>query len=503
MALHRGIQSAIFYYLSCAPCAEARYRKKRKKEAEHGRAEREALYVEMPNVYRHPSPSSTNPHWATEIEAGPRLAQRGRRKNANSQKDGDSTSRRGLKSSMTQRSNDSAVPSSVDLNSGSPPDSRNDSKMQFQRYQRTDEELWGSKTSLPVERLASRGSSGVSRPPTAHVKDAESYRRARTPAVNDLHPAVVTRVASKEEAMWMMQPPPTADVMSGKARASRSRSDSGDSKSLSARSGVPLSREVSQRIMAQKIKNGEILPSPTLSRASTALSENAHKGQRHDRITTDEIDFALLTESSSRTKRKPSPIRIQVSEDSNDSATTILRDPSQAADRPYPQRVASRPQLSTIKSDSLFPSNSTEEEAFYTPASTPKENNLPRFRQSYSDNTASSTEHRDRISRRTPLIIKEDSLKPLHDLAPGSALFTKHVFSSEDLRSSKNLRRDEQNQNLSPPAAPRRTRLPSTDSSEEATLGGSPELYDDFAFPEWVHAQTKREVPRARWSMDI
>lgn len=357
MAIHRGIQSAIFYYLSCAPCSEARYRKKRKKEAERGRADREALYVEMPNVYRHPSPSGTNPHWATEIAAGPTLAHRGRKKNGNSGKDGDSVSRKGLKSSMTQRSNDSAAPSSVELGLGSGMDGRNDSKMQFQRYQREDEDSWGSKTSLPMERLYSQGSSGITRPPSAHVRDPESYRMARNPAVNDLHPAVVTRVASKEEAKWMMQPPPTADVMSGKERASRSRSDSGGSSRLSARSGVPLSREVSQRIMAQKLKNGETLPSPTLSRASTALSETTSKGQRHDRLTTDEIDFAHLMESPRKAKRKPSPIRIEVSEDSSNSAVTVLRDPSQAPDRPHPKRLASRPQLSTIKSDSIVASS--------------------------------------------------------------------------------------------------------------------------------------------------
>jgi hypothetical protein len=374
MAIHRGIQSALFYYLSCAPCAEARYRKKRKQEAEHGRAEREALYVEMPNVYRHPSPSSTNPHWATEIAAGPTLAHRGK-KNGNSGKDAESVRGRGrgLKSSMTQRSNDSAAPSSLSVDSALVP-GRNDSKMQVQRFQREDEELWGSKSSLPMERLASRGSSRIARPPSAHVRDPESYRRARTPAVNDLHPAVVTRVACKEEASWMMQPPPTADVMSGKERASRSRSDSGGSSRLSAKSGVPLSREVSQRIMAQKLKNGEMLSSPTLSRASTALSETitttTAKGQRHDRLTTDEIDFAhVLLEGPRKARRKPSPIRLQVSgSDASDASTiTVLRDRAQAPAGPQPRHAASRPQLSTIKSDSIVPSpNSEEDDDDYT-----------------------------------------------------------------------------------------------------------------------------------------
>lgn len=289
----------------------------------------------------------------------------------------------------------------------------------------------------------------------------------------------------------MMQPPPTADVMSGKERASRSRSDSGGSR-LSTRSGVPLSREVSQRIVAQKLKNGEVLPSPTLSRASTALSDTTSRGNRHDRSTTDEIDFAHLMDSPRKTKRKPSPIRIEVSEDSNDSAVTVLRDPSRAPGRPQPKPAASRPQFSTIKSDSLVPS-SGDDEAFYTPASTPKENSLPRFRQSHSD---VSTDKRDRISRRTPVLLQDDSL---HALAPASALFAPHALSTEDLR-------NHSREQTFPP--PRRVRLPSTDSSEEATLAGSPDLYDswesaDFALPEWVHEHTKREVVAHRWSMDI
>lgn len=300
----------------------------------------------------------------------------------------------------------------------------------------------------------------------------------------------------------MMQPHPTADVMSGKDRASRSRSDSGGSSRLSARSGGLLSREVSQRIVAQKLKSGEVLPSPTLSRTSTALSEYTPKGQRHDRLTTDEIDFAHVTESPRKKKRVPSPIRIPVSEDdSTDSAVTVLRDPLQAPSRPQAKRAASRPQLSTIKSDSMVASG-VEDDDSYAPISRLKDTDLALVRASYSDNTANSTDNRDHTSRRTPLLLHDDSLKTLRELAPRSALVTKHVVSSEDLRKDSGLRE----QNFPPP--PRRGRLPSTDSSEEATLAGSPELYDswksaDFALPEWIHEHTKREVPRHRWSMDI
>ena len=71
MAIHRGIQSAIFYYLSCAPCTGYSYRKKRRKEADRDRVAKHALEMEQPGLYRHPSPFATNVHWQTEIDLGP------------------------------------------------------------------------------------------------------------------------------------------------------------------------------------------------------------------------------------------------------------------------------------------------------------------------------------------------------------------------------------------------------------------------------------------------
>lgn len=284
----------------------------------------------------------------------------------------------------------------------------------------------------------------------------------------------------------MMEAPPTADVMGGKDRAARSRSDSGGSSRLSAR-GVPLSREVSQRIMAQKLRSGETLPlpSPGLSRASTAISDHQPTGQRHDRLT-EQIDFAFPYDSPK--KRKPSPIRIQVSEDSSDSAVTVLRDTAQAVQKPEARRVASRPQLSTIKSDSLLPSDT--EEDFSTPAETPKENSLPYLRHS---DDGSSSEARDRISRRSPLLLQGDSVHGLDGFAPPKA-----AMSSQDLR--KDFRRE-----LYEDFPQFRTaRHGSQDSMEEA---GGAELFDswytpDFELPEWILEHTKREV-KQRWSMDI
>ena len=502
MALHRGIQSAIFYYLSCAPCAEARYRKKRKQEAVRGRADREALEAEMPNLYRHPSPSSTNPHWQAEIAAGPTLSNRGKRKNTTNTSlgnGGGGGSRGALKTSMTEGSGESNIPSSVDLSSNRESrDGRYDSKCNFQQYQRADEEL--------SERLASRSTlasavSEITRPPRARTRSSEadrSYRSYRNPAINDLHPAIATKVDSREEARWMMQPPPHADYMSGKERSLRSRSDSGGSSRLSARSGVPLSREVSHKIIDRKIRSGEVLPSPGMSRESSAQTANDPNGQRHERIAaTEEKDFAFDEPSPRKRerRRKPSPIQIQVSEDSSDSAVTVLRNTNfvpESIRKQSAQRRASRPRLSTIISDSTVAASDTDD--FYTPAETPKENSLPNSARHSSE---SSLPDHDRTARRSALVVKDDPSpwkQPLADLTPTNPVFNSQVVSPQDL--------DLRGRDVA--FAKTRIRMPSDASDNHI---GGPELYDswytpDFALPDWVHQHTTREV-RHRWSMDI
>ena len=432
----------------------------------------------MPGVYRHPSPSSTNPHWGTEIAAGPTLVTRGGKKKTatnNTARD----SRRGLNTSMTQRSDNSNPSSSEDLSlSGGSRDGRVDSKLHFQQFQRDDEEPpWGFAS---TERLASSSTldssvqgSRIARPPRAHTRQAEaerSYSAHRNPQVNDLHPATVTKIASREEAKWLMAPPPTADVMSGKERALRSRSDSGGSSRLSARSAVPLSREVTQRMMERRLKGGEIALTPTLSRESTSQTSTVPKGQRHDRSTTDEIDFALEDSPSNRSKRRPSPVQIQVSEDSAQSDVTVIRSPDLVPQPIRARKVASKPQLSTIASDSLVPTDTDEE----------KENRS-------SGQSYKSLPERDRTARRSALLTKDDSVRVLQDLAPASPILKTQVVSSQ------NLTKD----------VAKRPRQPSQDASVE---GGS-ELFDswytpEFTLPEWVREHTKREV-RHRWSMDI
>ena len=130
------------------------------------------------------------------------------------------------------------------------------------RYHRPDELLWGitsHKTTLhPSSPTSSnnpdsKGDSTTLLQPTPSRTSDASYMIGRNPAVNDMHPPIVsTRPASKAETRWMLQPPPPAKVMEGKLRETdvdvlaeeqlqmsqqinRSRSVSGASKSARSR----------------------------------------------------------------------------------------------------------------------------------------------------------------------------------------------------------------------------------------------------------------------------
>ena len=477
MAIHRGIQSVIFYYLSCAPCSDVRYRKRRKQEAVRDRAERELLEAQMPNAYRHPSPSSTNPHWQTEISLGPTLPYRGKRKTQTAE------SQRALNKTNTQNSHGSNIPSSVDLPRSSSSDDRQDSKWNFRPYQRDDDELWGSTfTDIPLRNnLDGSQVDGLTVPARARTADSTAssqYQSFRNPALNDYHPAIVTRVESRDEVAWMLQPPPVAEVMSGKERAPRSRSDSGGSRP-SASGSARLSRHVSARIIEQKLRTAEAHMPPNMKREVSGRSTNSTLRSSHDYRKTDETDFASPPEK--RYKQRPAPLQLS---DSTDSADTVIRQPTLAAQPQRAQQVRkkpSRPPLSTIMSES---SDNTAYDKSYTPLATPKENALPNSRSSFDEDF--HTEHRDKTSRRTELLGNDSSLKAFQDADRKPIVFDSQIFTE-----SPTLERP----------------LHGSDVEEIGRPIGDPELLDTWITPgfrldKWVHEHTKREVKK-RWSMDI
>ncbi|KXT03908.1 hypothetical protein AC578_9304 [Pseudocercospora eumusae] len=402
MAVHRGIQSAIFYYLSCAPCADARVKKRRKREAEQSRRDRLALEQDEKNRYVHPGEASTtNPNWQSEIELGPH----GRRK----KKTGNS-SQRGLAPSRT--SNRSLQTSSVDLpqRTGS-----QDSRWNHKVYQREDEELWGSSSNMGGSLYAG----SLKRPERVKTADnsrstGSSYYASRNPPVNDMHPATVTKVASREDVMWMMQPLPVAEVMSGKERAPRSRSDSGGSRMSP--SSTTLSRELSHRLIDRKLHAGTS-SAPAMSRESSSRGSNGNGGQRHDRIS--EQDFAI---SPPRETRRPSNGLMK--DDSDDSTATVIRSPDLTPTRLVPRRAASRPQLSTIFSDNDVPAGLSSSGS----KSRSDENNSPRARQSSDEIT------HDPFARRSSIAVPEKAMttKPA-GMTQGRTVVARHKHEASEV----------------------------------------------------------------------
>ena len=67
----RGVQSAIFYYVSCTPYVEFKHKRKRRREAEEQAQERAEIIVTQPGIVRQPAPFQTNEAWAEELMLGP------------------------------------------------------------------------------------------------------------------------------------------------------------------------------------------------------------------------------------------------------------------------------------------------------------------------------------------------------------------------------------------------------------------------------------------------
>ncbi|KIW67240.1 hypothetical protein PV04_06505 [Phialophora macrospora] len=67
----RGVQSAVFYYLSCTPWVEFKHKRKRRREAKEQAQERADIVVTQPGRLRQPAPFQTNEAWAEELILGP------------------------------------------------------------------------------------------------------------------------------------------------------------------------------------------------------------------------------------------------------------------------------------------------------------------------------------------------------------------------------------------------------------------------------------------------
>lgn len=220
------------------------------------------------------------------------------------------------------------------------------------RYQREDEILWGIGGNSKSESVSRSGSG------------SGSYYVARNPAVNDLHPPVVsTQPTHRSETQWMLQPPPSARIMEGKERATRGRSGSGvSSKSDSSRKkdDMSLGRKVGERLMEEKVKRVEHPPESAfastsmlrLSSRESGRSDTPMQGQRHDRdpqssITTSDPGPPIPTVIVPTALAVPGPALLSKNSSSSlpvfESATTPS--PSPRKQSPSPARLVTSPAL--------------------------------------------------------------------------------------------------------------------------------------------------------------
>ncbi|KAL8670624.1 MAG: hypothetical protein Q9168_004855 [Polycauliona sp. 1 TL-2023] len=279
--LWRGTQSAMFYYLSCVPCSELAYRRRRRKNAARTQAEREMEHDPFP----HPAPFCTNAYWQEEITMGPGPPQKNakvrreqERKRWGDRGINDKDIQRGLTTGNSTDTGASSADTVVAANSlqgvaDSEQERSSGDNWNRKRYQREDEILWGAEDA---------GSESAEGP--------RDYTNVRNPPVNDLHPPSVSTISkNRSETRWMLQPPPSAKIMEGKRQPSRPRSTSGGSNGSSKRGEAGLGRQLGERMMEEKRRKGQTSQavSPAMSRVPTEERQMQPNpmmgGQRHDR----------------------------------------------------------------------------------------------------------------------------------------------------------------------------------------------------------------------------
>jgi hypothetical protein len=185
--LFSGIQSAIFYYVSCGPCNLARSERQRRRQAKELELSQAQWFAENPKSTRYiqPPPFQTNKHWEEDIALGPfPMVQSGRRSRARTKDSGNGHSR-AIASAGTATSD---AGSSVNT---------------AKRYQRPAEEF--EDDTIPGDR-----------------RPAWLGKYTGAPQVNDLHPPVASVIPkAADERRWMKAPPPSTDFLRGTVAQSR------------------------------------------------------------------------------------------------------------------------------------------------------------------------------------------------------------------------------------------------------------------------------------------
>jgi hypothetical protein len=245
----RGVQSALFFYISCAPCKEERRMKRRRREAKEAQKAYEKEYVDKePNMKRRPMAFETDPDWLHEIVLGPgpppqfeaptllrkwqkyELDTPAETPYGDGPKEGPLLRSGHLKPGQAQPGHEHRLSNAIDNMKDSLKDAFHPDKWPWKPYHRPDEVLWfrslgdrmnsvGDKMSKMWDKVKSPSQQpelllGRKR---AHTNESDrDWSRGQNPHLSDLHPPIVCSLpATKEDAAWMIMPPPSAAVMSG------------------------------------------------------------------------------------------------------------------------------------------------------------------------------------------------------------------------------------------------------------------------------------------------
>jgi hypothetical protein len=226
----RGVQSAIFYYVSCSPCIEFQHKKQRRQEA---KVTKQETVNQQPGLRRPPRAFETNEEWKEELLMGPGppkgwqphpWVKEAQKKNIK-RKSGDHKEE---EAPMGRPSHERRISAAFE-NVKDTLRVLHPEKWNWKRYDREDEWLGGLSTTVTRawdKLAASVGHMGEEPNSQTHTgrkrantneSDNFDYTRLHHPPVNDLHPPVVSSLPlNTNEAAWMVLPPPSAAVMAGK-----------------------------------------------------------------------------------------------------------------------------------------------------------------------------------------------------------------------------------------------------------------------------------------------
>ncbi|KAG9831684.1 hypothetical protein KCV05_g11306, partial [Aureobasidium melanogenum] len=293
--------------------------------------------------------------------------------------------------------------------------------------------------------------STVSRPLTARTTTtnrsaATSYYSASNPPINELHPPIVTRMDTSADVMWMLQPPPPARTARGGSRTTLARSDSGASRPSTRRAtNENLSRQVSQRIVDEKLRNGL---SPSVDSLNPSSSTDDLKTPR---------------------RRRPPPIHIQ--EDPTNPRTLIPVGPSVTDARP-----------NNSPNNHLLPPQPL------SPVASARSSERSRSR-SRSRKRNSSAE--DRESRPNGIKRQDSSLNVLQELVPANSLLNAQKLSKAPSFEAR----------IELPTADQYEEMMLLGSGK-AGFDSWYESKDVGTFNQWAAERVRRDVT-TRWSVDF